>query len=329
MDAQNAAEPASTKPAASPKRSGSDTDNPRPSAVSRPFSTTKLEPSLREGKLLPVAGARPGDEDGTADGNSDAETIVLPGKDGHSPSKVRKIVKHEKSDTEDAVPSVLSRKHSNLKQDREGEKGDRGGRPEKPDRSVSASAPGAAVNEGAASLSKKRKHLEKTKIKDGPSGLSSAPGSPPPPQRRRRSSNSHPKSDSETAPVDSATTSAKDKTKFLDKAALHKRKAPRPDSDDEAENRKIRRQRSSGSGLDASRKPHFPPKSQQEALALARTRSISPQSRAHRRSLSTQLPGHSSNGLSHKKKRIPAPLQSTDYLSDDSSASGSPPPTQH
>ncbi|KAL2135545.1 hypothetical protein VTI74DRAFT_8151 [Chaetomium olivicolor] len=325
MDAQNAAEPASTKPAASPKRPGSDTDHPRPSAVNKPFSTAKLEPSLRESKP-PVANSRPSDEDGAADGNSDAETIVLPGKDGHSPSKVRKIIKHENSDAEDAAPLSLSRKHSNLKQDREGDKDDRSDRPEKPDRSMPDSGTGTGSHEGAASLLRKKKHLEKTKSKDGSSGLSSAPGSPPQPQRRRRSSNSHPKSDSETAPVDSAKTSAKDKTKSIDRVVPHKRKAPRPDSDDEAENRKIRRQRTSGSGLDASRKPHLPPKSQHEAHLSARTRSLSPQSRAHRRSLSTQLPGHSSNGLSHKKKRIPAPLQSADYHSDESSASGSPHP---
>src|SRR5688572_29855760 len=102
MDAQNAAEPASTKPAASPKRPGSDSDHPaRPSAVTKSFSTAKPESSHRDSR--PSAhGPRPGDEDGGADGNSDAETIVLPGKDGHSPSKVRKIVKYEQSDTEDA-----------------------------------------------------------------------------------------------------------------------------------------------------------------------------------------------------------------------------------
>ncbi|KAJ2967443.1 hypothetical protein NQ176_g9659 [Zarea fungicola] len=52
--------------------------------------------------------------------------------------------------------------------------------------------------------------------------------------------------------------------------------------------------------------------------------SRSPPPRQHRRSISTQLP--SSNGLSQKKKRLPPPLQSTEYQSDDSSASGSPHP---
>lgn len=333
MDAQNAAEPASTKPAASPKRSAADSDHPRPATVTKPSSSAKLEPPLPRDTRPSAPGSRAGDDDGVADGNSDAETIVLPGKDGHSPSKARKIIKHEKSDTEDGPPPMSNRKHAHLKhQDRDGdkgEKGDRGDRPDKPDRSGPAAASGPNNDSPPSLLGKKKKHLDKPKAKDGSSGLSSAPGSPPPPQRRRRSSNAHhSKSDSETAPADAARTSApKDKTKMPDKVVPHKRKALRLESDDEAENRKIRRQRSSGSGLDASRKHHIPTKSSHhETHPPARTRSTSPHSRAHRRSLSTQLPGNSSNGLSQKKKRIPAPLQSTDYHSDDSSASGSPHP---
>lgn len=335
MDAQNAAEPASTKPAASPKRPGSETDHTRPSAVTKAAHPVRLEPSLRDGK--PGASVpRLHDDDGGADGNSDAETIVLPGKDGHSPSKVRKIVKHDgKSDAEDDIPSSLSRKNPNVKQDREGDRTDRadradgtdkGDRPDQSDKSVSVT--GAGPSDGPASLpGKKKKHLDKAaKAKDGSSGLSSAPASPPQPQRRRRSSNANSKSDSEPAPVDSPKPSTKDKPKSLEKLVPHKRKAPRPDSEDEAETRKVRRQRTTGSGLDASRKQH-PPKAHHETHSSAtRTRSISPQSRAHRRSISTQLAGHSSNGLGQKKKRIPAPLQSTDYHSDESSASGSPHP---
>ncbi|KAL2145996.1 hypothetical protein VTI28DRAFT_5653 [Corynascus sepedonium] len=324
MDAQNAAEPASTKPAASPKRPGSNSDHLKSTTVTQASSAAKIEPSLKDSRSG-ESGARPNDEDGGADGNSDAETIVLPGKDGHSPSKARKIIKHEKSDAEDGPSAAPARKQSHLKQEREGEKGDRSDRSEKPDRP--ASGAGTGPSEGTSSaLTKKKKHLDKSKAKDGPSGLSSAPASPP--QRRRRLSNAPSRSDSETAPVDSTKPSAKDKSKAPDKVVPHKRKAPRPDSDDEAENRKIRRQRTSGSGLDASRKHHLPPsKSHHEPHPPSnRTRSISPHARAHRRSISTQLPGHSSNGLGQKKKRIPAPLQSTDYQSDESSASGSPHP---
>jgi len=320
MDAQNAVEPASTKPAASPKRPGSDSDQTRSAVTARSSNAAKADAALKDGR--PSASASNAhEEDGVADGNSDAETIVLPGKDGHSPSKVRKIIKREdKSDTEDAASVSRARKHeSNGKQERDGDKGDRA---EKKDKSVSVADGGPS--DRAASIGAKKKLADKSKTKDGSSGLSSAPASPP--QRRRRASNTHSKSDSETAQVESPKASSKEKPKSVDKLVPHKRKAPRPDSDDEAENRKVRRQRTSGSGLDASRKPHPPTKSHHDAHSSTRTRSVSPQPRAHRRSISTQLPGHSSNGLSHKKKRVPAPLQSTDYHSDESSASGSPHP---
>ncbi|KAK3295967.1 uncharacterized protein B0H64DRAFT_302198, partial [Chaetomium fimeti] len=296
MDAQNAAEPAFTKPAASPKRPGSDSDHPKPAAVTKLSSVAKPELSHRENRPS-ASSARPSDEDGAADGNSDAETIVLPGKDGHSPSKVRKIIKHEKSDTDEAPSSLINLRHAPMMPERESDKGDQGRRPEKPERPTLVTGAGSHESTTPSILGKKKKHLDKPtvkdKVKDGSSGLSSAPGSPPQPQRRRRLSNAHSRSDSETAPVDSTKPSTKDKSKPLDKAVPPKRKAPRPDSDDEAENRKIRRQRTSGS--------------------------------VHRRSASTQLLTHS-NGLSQKKKRVPAPLQSTDYHSDDSSASGSPHP---
>ncbi|KAK1751672.1 hypothetical protein QBC47DRAFT_364035 [Echria macrotheca] len=321
MDAQNAVEPASTKPAASPKRPGSDADQSRAPKLS---AGTKPDLSSKDGR--PTASAASANEDdGAGDGNSDAETIVLPGKDGHSPSKVRKIIKREdKSDAEDGPSTVprarKSEPNGKRERERDGEKGDRADRKDK-----SVSVAENTLSDRAGSLGVKKKKLtDKPKAKDGSSGLSSAPASPP--QRRRRASNAHSKSDSETAQVESPKASTKEKPKSSDKVVPHKRKAPRPDSDDEAENRKVRRQRTSGSGLDASRKSHVPQKSHHEPQTAARTRSVSPQPRAHRRSVSTQLPGPASNGLSHKKKRIPAPLQSTDYHSDESSASGSPHP---
>ncbi|KAL2271651.1 hypothetical protein VTJ83DRAFT_1022 [Remersonia thermophila] len=348
MDAQNAAEPASTKPAASPKRPGSDADSFRSSAVTKPSSAAKLEPSSKDGSRPSASGSRPADDDGAADGNSDAETIVLPGKDGHSPSKARKIVKHELSDAEDASSSGPSRKHLPLKPEREGDRadrgdrGDRGDRPDKTDRSGAASAPGGSNETSSSLLGKKKKLLEKKKPKEGSSAPSSAPTSPPQPQRRRRASNAHQRSDSEAPPAESTKPSSsakekdKDKEKEKDKPKLpekapdklvpHKRKASRPDSDDEAEHRKIRRQRTSGSGLDASRKHHPPLKTHHEPHPSARNRSVSPNPKPHRRTTSTQLPPHSAVNLGQKKKRVPAPLQATDYLSDESSASGSPHP---
>ena len=326
MDAQNAVEPASTKPAASPKRQGSESDQPKPrsSSVIKSAGNAKSDPSSKDPKdpkPNSSSASHANDKDGTPEGNSDAETIVLPGKDGHSPSKVRKIIKREdKSDGEEASSS-LGRKHSNSRQDREGDRGDRG---EAKDRR--ASVAGNRANDGLPS--KKKKLTEKAKNKDGSSGLSSAPASPP--QRRRRTSIAQSKSDSETAPVSSNSPrmSAKEKPKSLDKLVPHKRKAPKAESDDEAESRKVRRQRTSGSGLDASRKHHTSAnaKPHHEAHSSSRTRSVSPQPRVHRRSTSTQLPGQSANGLGQRKKKIPAPLQSTDYHSDESSAGGSPHP---
>ncbi|KAK3692738.1 ankyrin repeat protein [Podospora appendiculata] len=301
--------------------------NPRSSASAAVRSSSTTRPDLsRKDRQASASGSHANEEDGGADGNSDAETIVLPGKDGHSPSKVRKIIKYEdKSDGEDTSTS-MGRKRINGKQDRDTEICDRGDdRGEMAEKTVSVA--GNAANEGSSSLApKKKKHSDKSKTKDGSSGLSSAPASPP--QRRRRpsvahsSSNTHSKSDSETAHVESPRMSTKEKPKSLDKLIPHKRKAAKAESDDEAESRKARRQRTSGSGLDASRKQHSSAKSHHETHA--RTRSVSPPARVHRRSVSTQLTGHSSNGLGHKKKRIPAPLQSTDYHSDESSASGSP-----
>lgn len=327
MDAQNAVEPASTKPPASPKRTGIESEQPRLSTAAKLFGSGKPDLSAKDNTKphVPTAHPHPHDDEAGADGNSDAETIVLPGKDGHSPSKIRKIIKHEdKSDTENPPAPPRGRKHdSNGRRERERERdGDRGAdRGERKEKSVSVAD---NHSDRAASLVKKKKLADKSRAKDGSSGLSSAPASPP--QRRRRSSIANSKSDSETAHVESPRLSSKEKSRLADKVVPHKRKAPRPDSEDDAESRKIRRQRTSGSGLDASRRPHPPPKSHLDThTTAARNRSPSPPPRAHRRSLSTQLPGHS-NGLSHKKKRVPAPLQSTDYHSDESSASGSPHP---
>ncbi|KAK3944737.1 hypothetical protein QBC46DRAFT_159036 [Diplogelasinospora grovesii] len=324
MDAQNAVEPASTKPAAaaSPKRPGNDPDQPRSSAVNRSSNATKSESTNKDPKPG-ASGSHANEDDGGAEGSSDAETIVLPGKDGnHSPSKVRKIIKHEdKSDREETAVS-LGRKQSNGKPDRDGDKAERTLKTDRPNL-----APGNGANEGAPRLGTKKKRLpDKSRTKDGSSGLSSAPASPPPQQRRRRPSHPHSDSDAETAHAKSPRTVTKERSRPLDSLVPHKRKVSKVESDDEAENRKIRRQRTSGSGLNASRKKDPTMKSNHEAHQPTRTRSVSPHPRAHRRSTSTQLLPHSSNGLSHKKKRIPAPLQSTDYHSDESSASGSPHP---
>jgi ankyrin repeat protein len=323
MDAQNAVGPASTKPpAASLKRPGSDADQHHEATTTNksPKISRRLSIS-KEARLHPPLNQ----EDAGQDGNSDAETIVLPGKDGlHSPSKVRKI-KKEESEAGDRADHPTQRKHlTSSKHDRDGDRKDRdrGDRVDKPPVRSSSNGPSEV----------KRKKLldrpDKPRSKDGSSGLSSAPASPPP-QRRRRLSKAQSESGSEHARgIPSMKPAMSERTHLPDKLVPHKRKASKAESDDEAENRKVRRQRISGSGLSASRnrdaKP--PPKLHSDSHTAPRNRSASPPARPHRRSISTQLPAQSANGLGQKKKRIPAPLQSTEYHSDESSASGSPHP---
>jgi len=335
MDAQNAVGPASTKPAAaSLKRPGSDPDQhheasttPSNNNNNNTNNNNKSPKITRRPSISKNARSNPSlhQDDPGQDGNSDAETIVLPGKDGlHSPSKARKI-KNEDGETGDRADHSAQRRHpTNSKHDRDGDRKDRdrGSQVDKPSVPSSSSGPGEV----------RRKKLldrpDKPRSKDGSSGLSSAPASPPP-QRRRRLSNAHSDTGSERAPgMPSMKPAMSEKTHLSDKLVPHKRKASKAESDDEAENRKVRRQRISGSGLSASRNRDAKPPSKlpNDAHAASRNRSASPPARPHRRSVSTQLPPQSANGLSQKKKRIPAPLQSTEYHSDESSASGSPHP---
>jgi hypothetical protein len=317
MDAQNAA---SRKHSASPEASNVNVDQQK-KAVTKPPSVARSSPSTKDSKALtPLALSRPNDDDSTADGQSEAETIVLPGKLGQSPTKSRKVIKHEdKSDSEiNASPSVI-RKTLPLSNQKSAERSDKidGGR-------AAPSSPGSLT------FKKKRLHdlPDKQRSKDGSSGLSSAPTSPPSHQRRRQPSNGSTDSDTDSIGPKSPKPSSRDKVRALDKLVPHKRKAARAESDDEGESRKARRQRmpSTGDGQFSARsnKDHrASSKSHAEPHQSSHDRSLSPQLRTHRRSISTQLPSHS-NGMSHKKKRIPAPLQSTDYHSDESSASGSP-----
>ncbi|ORY63413.1 uncharacterized protein BCR38DRAFT_458553 [Pseudomassariella vexata] len=341
MDAQNALESISAKQAAaSPKWGASEAEHDakaKTNTNAKSPVSSKAAPSINDPK--PAASASSSSSnlpvpDGDApipDRDSDAETIVLYGKDGISPSKPRKMIKHEdKSEGEvDDVPAV----------------------PRQPGRDGERSGPGAvgagasgATDDVASSLGKKKRLglLEKEKqqhqkSKDGSSGLSSAPASPPSHQRnhssshrRRRSGGDHrSESDSESSKPRSPKVS-KDKLKPLEGRPLStKRKAPKVESDDESEARKARRPRMSDTSVESKHpRDHKPSSSRphQDKPSISRTRSISPHGRAHRRSLSTQLPSHNSNGLGHKKRRIPAPLQNTEYHSDDSSASGSPHP---
>lgn len=324
MDAQNAAESASTKPPASPKETGAaEPDQPNSSSVNVSSDGNRLSPPVKEPKASATASSTAQEDDG-ADANSEAETIVLAGKDG-SPVKTRKMIKHEFNSDDERQHAPTKRKQSSGSKD--------GDKPEKANRAGSAAAEGQSILPGKKKrLHEKQEKQDKPRSKDGSSGLSSAPASPPH-RPGRRSGDANLESDSEPSHAKSPKATSKDKSKLADRVLAHKRKASRADSDDEIENRKARRQRTSGAGIDSTSQATKPSRDREHRTTSSRThndlhsgsrtRSISPHPRTHRRSVSTQLPSQSSNGLSHKKKRVPAPL-TTDYHSDESSASGSP-----
>ncbi|KAI0480767.1 hypothetical protein GGR56DRAFT_289427 [Xylariaceae sp. FL0804] len=335
MDAQNAGEPSNTKLPASPTRGDAQLDDPNsrpmPSATTddpKPTVNTQPPSGAGEPKLAVAASASASavaQDDGAGhDQNSDAETIVLPGKDGVSPSKPRKVIKHEdKSDgeVEDASASPRPRK------------------PLKTARSDERSGP-SAEHASVTSLLARTKGLAEqdkhSRSKDGSSGLSSAPASPPPhhhrkqepSQQRRRLGDANSDSGSDSA-KSQPQKAHKDRPKTLDRQNSARRKTIKTESGDESEARKVRRPRIPDTGLDAAagakERDQKSSNRYPDKQSGARDRSLSPPGRPHRRSLSTQLPSQSSNTI-YTKKRRPAPLQSTDYQSDDSSASGSPHP---
>ncbi|CVK88676.1 related to nasopharyngeal carcinoma susceptibility protein LZ16 [Fusarium mangiferae] len=321
MDAQNAAQSDQTRPAGdTPQRPDSkpDTSKSTPPPVSpKPSEPVKKEKDKDKDTRRNANSSSAVDPDALEDRDSDAETIVLPGKDGHSPSKARKVRQEDRSDGDadgDAPKSSIKAA---------------GYRPELEKSSSSIHARGDPVKKKRISSA----HIEREKLSRGKdaaasSGLSSAPASPPhhrQQQRRRFADDTHSSSDSEQSHPRPAK-SIREKLKSDENTASHKRKSLKVESDDEGESRKVRRQRTTSTSIDSGRpqKEHKPlsAKSHHDS----QNRSISPQPRSHRRSASSQLPAYSSNGLGHKKRRLPPPLHATDYHSDDSSASGSPHP---
>jgi hypothetical protein len=270
----------------------------------------------------------PPDEAGVKS-DSEAETIVLPGKDGHSPSKMRKSIKHgDKSDDEDARSVNID---VNVGGGRESGIGHAG---RKEDESRLGNGNKSSESGVATSTLGKRKRPKHSNgngeigsISNDPahlgnsSGLSSVPTSP---VATTRSSLSKPAaSDSDISRSPSPLSTVRAKAKSVDRVVPRRRQFG-SGSGDEGDSRRFNRQRSSGAdqrqGKDqrnSSSKPNA------ENGSRKRTRSVSPLSRGHRRSVSTQLPSKTTHGLSHKKRRVPPPLQSTEYQSDESSASGS------
>lgn len=302
MDAQNAADSFQTKPLV-----GASNHRDQPASSTKPplsASTVRVDSKDHE------TNDSVSDAD---DRDSDAETIVLPGKDGHSPSKVRKVRQEDRSDGD--RETINGTRHTDLR-NHEGAHngarlvtsgGSRIGLPGEPrKRQVSAS------------LDKRRDTLSRTK--DSSSGLTSAPTSPPQNRRRRQSATSH-SSQSDTDRQMSRGTSLRDKVNSGERFVPSKRKSHRDDSEDEETTRKFRRQRLSASGQDTTRA--IRDSKSNASKHDPRNRSSSPPPRSHRRSTS-QLSSQPQNGLL-KKRRVPAPIL-TDNFSDDSSASGSPHP---
>lgn len=288
-------------------------------------ATSPKEPSDSKASLTSAAPQH--DDEAGAENNSEAETIVLPGKDG-SPIKSRKVIKREDASDGEERNSVIDisptkRKASGGKNDGHGTK------------------QGSSGGNGLPTDDAKRKRLlDHPRSKDS-SGLSSAPASPL--QRSRQQSTDirqesegdsvHARSTTKVIPKESRDRDRDvSRAKSSEKTATHKRKAPKAESDDEADNEshKNRRRRTSAS-IDASSTPrpqykdrdHQKSKFNHDSISSLRQRSISPHPRTHRRSASTQIVSQSSSGLSQKKRRVPPPL-TTDYHSDESSASGSP-----
>lgn len=304
MDAHDAAEPSQSQPAgASPGPQPQETtDAKSPRAASAVISGSHDGDQRR----------REGSDESSGDRDSDAETIVLPGKDGHSPSKARKVRQEDKSDADvdnsksvDKGASGSADSNDDLDKD-EVASGESAGRPKK---------------QRTAESGDKDKST-RSKAEPAAGARSSERTSPSLSRRRRRSTSSHSsQSDGEKQP---SRASLRDKLKPRERLVPHKRKAPKADSDsdDDESSHRVRRKRTASAGIDGGRIPRERRASTSRSHDT-RNRSTSPH-RSHRRSASTQLT--SSNGSVVKKKRLPPPLQPTDYHSDESSASGSPHP---
>ncbi|PHH80342.1 hypothetical protein CDD82_1814 [Ophiocordyceps australis] len=355
MEAQNAADSHHTRPALSP--------HPRPSsseldAAARPKSpaSSRLSPPAKDAKLRPD----PAQDDSLTvrpdvahdDRDSDAETIVLPGKHAHSPSKVRKVRQEDRSDSEGQANARAKPRPKPADSDPSN-----GTASHDSPRNAASAAPALLHSDNAkrkrSSLSANDKDRN-SRCKEALSGrLSSGPSSPQldhapslhhhrsshhqqsalhrsSPSRRRRSDAARSSaSDSEQNLIHiptktSSQTLLRDKIKVGDRLLSHKRKASRGDSDDDADARKARRQRTASAGLEVARPSKDAKSASTKSTADSHDRSISPLPR-HRRSISSQFP-YLQNGFGVKKKRLPPPLQPTDYHSDDSSAGGSPLP---
>ena len=311
MDARPDVKAVGSKLSVSPSGHASDGEGSTGTATT-PDGIGSSPPTLiKENDIAMEANPSSGNaEDTGAKSDSEAETIVLPGKDGHSPSKTRKTIKYEDESDEEMIDSPeVGSGHKDVVEDK---------------------VEGGLASEATSLLGKrKRSHLasgdstgrDDTSHHGNSSGLSSVPTSPGATVRSSQSKRA-PASESDNSRSSSphARSAVRAKAKSVD-PDLPRRKQYASGSGNEGDSPRFRRQRSAAT--ENRSKDHRISNRDVEGGSHKRTRSISPPPRGHRRSISTQLPSKSTQGLSHKKKRIPAPLQSTEYLSDDSSASGS------
>ncbi|KAL2074682.1 hypothetical protein VTL71DRAFT_8461 [Oculimacula yallundae] len=313
MDAQALVDAAVERLSANPDAPMTEPDGVHNTATGTPNGFRSSPPVLVQDGAMDIDRPNPSAEETGEKSDSEAETIVLPGKDGHSPSKIRKSIKYEDKSENEEIHNASSSANRHKKAVADGDYG------------VSMVDPSEAI--ATSRLGKRKRSKNGANTEDtstthmgNSSGLSSVPTSP---VATTRSSLSKPAaSDSEisrsASPRSRSRSTIRDKAKSLDRIVPRRRQYTSVSGDeDEAESRTFGRQRSSGADHKLNRS-----KGHNDTHSRKRTRSTSPQPRSHKRSISTQLPSKSSQGLSHKKKRIPAPLQSTEYQSDDSSASG-------
>lgn len=294
MDAPRDARPDVTERRASQDKPKDHTSIFKDVPTGSPNGIRSSPPVTTKDDAMDINSPRSPQDNNTGKSDSEAETIVLPGKDGHSPSKLRKAIKHEDQSDEESTRSPRQRRYS---AGGVGETRRNGSQPREPSNATSTLG--------------KRKRQKSGENHANSSGLSSVPTSPIATTRSSLSKPEGSDSDLSRSPSPVAPHSLlRDKARSVDRI-LPRKKRYDADSgeEDDIEERRNSRKRTSGTKLGA-RSPKDP-------------RSTSPQARSHQRSISTQLPAKSSTGLSHKKKRVPAPLRSTEYQSDESSASAS------
>lgn len=215
--------------------------------------------------------------------DSEAETVLLPGVNGHSPTKNRKAIKLEDKSADirivDGIPEVY-------------------------DDLVDAGIPkeGAGSNLGKRKRSKHGQARHESARNGNSSGLSSIPSSPV--ATLRSSASKKAESDSELSKSPSPQTARSDDRKSINDGSPRAASREIVLSDD-----KERR----GSGPESSnqqskQKTELRSTSHVESNSRNSTRSTSPHLQIHRRSASSNS---AANGLSHKKRKLPAPLRAT------------------